>query len=119
MNKSPLAATKALLFSVAEGSPGVRAKGCLGVQSISDFGTEDPEIVAIGKTSPALFRSTLERILAEAKSMGEVRATLNERQAAKCLHALVLGMRVRARAGDSQEDLVDMATSALEDRLKK
>ena len=51
--------------------------------------------------------------------MGEVRATLNERQAAKCLHALVIGMRWRARAGDSQEDLVDMATSALEDLLKK
>jgi hypothetical protein len=71
VNKSPLAATKALLFSVAEGSPSERAKGCLGVQSISDFGTEDPEIVAIGKTSLALFRSTLERILAEPKSMGE------------------------------------------------
>ena len=119
MNKSPLAATMVLLFSVAEGSPSVRAKGCLGVQSISDFGTEDSEIVAIGKTSPALFRSTLERILAEAKSMGEVQATLNERQAAKCLHALVRGMRVRARAEDSQEDPVDMATSALEDLLKK
>jgi YHS domain-containing protein len=46
VNKSPLAATKALLLSVAEGSPSVPAKGCLGVQSISDFGTEDPEIVA-------------------------------------------------------------------------
>ena len=29
------------------------------------------------------------------------------------------GLRWRARAGDSQEDLVDMATSALEDLLKK
>jgi TetR/AcrR family transcriptional repressor of nem operon len=56
---SPLAALKALLFSVAEGSPSVRPKGCLGVQSISDFGTEDPEIAAIGKTGTVLFRSTL------------------------------------------------------------
>jgi len=64
-------------------------------------------------------RQTLEQVLDEAKAMGEVRDNLNTRQAAKCLHALLLGMRVRARAGDSQEDLVDMATSALEDLLKK
>jgi AcrR family transcriptional regulator len=116
---SPLAAIRALLFSVADGPPQTRARGCLGVQSISDFGTEDAEVAAIAKTSTALFRSTLEQVLDEAKAMGEVRDNLNTRQAAKCLHALLLGMRVRARAGDSREDLVDMAASSFEGLLNK
>jgi hypothetical protein len=45
---------------------------------------------------------------------GEVRASLNERAAARHLHATILGIKVMSKAGASPERLRDVAVSALE-----
>lgn len=98
---SPVAAIRDVLFAVSAKGQEDRLRGCMGVQSISEFGALDSEVAAIGKMSSVMLRSTLERILAEAKAAREVPPSLDVRRAAKFLHAALLGMQVRARAGDS------------------
>jgi TetR/AcrR family transcriptional regulator, transcriptional repressor for nem operon len=116
---SPMSALRNILLSMAAETPEVRLRGCMGVNSISEFGVQDPDVAAITKMSGLLLRSTLERVLNDAKAAGELDPSLDERKAAKFLHATMLGIRVRARAGDSPEDLRDMATFAIDSLLRK
>ncbi|WP_064692714.1 TetR/AcrR family transcriptional regulator [Rhizobium aegyptiacum] len=111
---SPLAAIRTMLLSVAEGTEEARARGCLGVQSVCDFGGSDPEVMAIGQMASSLFRETLAQVLCDAKKANELPDKLDEHKAAKTLHAFMLGLRVRARAGDGVQDLRDAAECLLD-----
>jgi TetR/AcrR family transcriptional regulator, transcriptional repressor for nem operon len=116
---SPMSAVRNIFFSIATETQEVRLRGCMGVNSISEFGVQDPEVAAIAKMSGLLLRSALERVFNEAKAIGEIDPSLDERKAAKFLHATMLGIRVRARVGDSPEDLRDMASFAIDSLLRK
>jgi len=111
---SPLAAVAALLLSYSKEKPRRRALGCMGVAAICEFGVSDPEVARIGKSSSARLESLLQRLLRDAKARGEVRASLDERAAARQVHATILGLKVMSKAGASPEALRDVAVAALE-----
>ncbi|MGZ2505944.1 hypothetical protein EHI47_12065 [Rhizobium leguminosarum] len=70
--RTPMEAIKALLLSVAAGDQDARARGCLGVQAICDFGTTDAAVSPISRDAAELFRKTLSKILADAKTQGDL-----------------------------------------------
>jgi len=111
---SPLSALSALLLSFSKEKPQRRSLGCMGVAAMCEFGVSDPEVARIGRTSSARLESLLQRVLRNAKARGEVRASLDERAAARQLQATILGMKVLSRAGASPETLRDVALAALE-----
>jgi TetR/AcrR family transcriptional repressor of nem operon len=111
---SPLAAVAALLLSYSKENPRRRALGCMGVAAMCEFGVSDPEVARIGKSSSARLESLLQRLLRDAKARGEVRASLDERAAARQVHATILGLKVMSKAGASPEALRDVAVAALE-----
>jgi len=111
---SPLSALASLLFLYSKEAPPRRALGCMGVAAMCEFGVSDLEVARIGRSSSARFESLLRRILRDAKARGEVRASLNERAAARQLYATILGLKVMSKAGASPEALRDVAVAALE-----
>ena len=68
----------------------------------------------IGNSSSARLESLLRRLLRDAQAKGEVRASLNERAAARQLYATILGLKVMSKAGASPEALRDVVVAALE-----
>ena len=111
---SPLAAVSALLLLYSKETPRRRALGCMGVAAMCEFGVSDPEVARIGESSSARLESLLRRLLRDAKVKGEVRASLNERGAARQLYATILGLKVMSKAGASPEALRDVALTTLE-----
>jgi AcrR family transcriptional regulator len=111
--KSPFAALERLLFTLADEDASKRALGCLGVSATCELGTADPDVAAIGAASRARLEKLMLELLREAKERGEVRANVDERAAARQLHATILGMKVLAKGGTPPAFLRDVATSAL------
>ena len=111
---SPLAALGDVLLAVARQRARDRDRGCLAVNAATEFGRTDPGVSAFVDAGVTLCQATFERVLAEAKRTGEVRADLDERAAARFLHATLVGMRVSARSGAPAEVLHDIATTAID-----
>jgi TetR/AcrR family transcriptional regulator, transcriptional repressor for nem operon len=111
---SPLSALSDVLLAVARQSASDRARGCLAVNAATEFGRTDPGVSAFVDAGVTLCQATFERVLAEAKAKGEVRADVDERAGARFLHATLVGMRVSARSGAPAEVLRDIATTAID-----
>jgi TetR/AcrR family transcriptional regulator, transcriptional repressor for nem operon len=111
---TPLAALAGVLLDVARQSEGQRRRGCMAVNAATEFGRSDREVGAIVDSGVSLCHTAYARLLAEAKRRGEVRSELDERAAARFLHATLVGLRVSARSGASPEVLRDIATVAID-----
>jgi TetR/AcrR family transcriptional repressor of nem operon len=111
---SPVAALSDLLLSFSKEKPRTRALGCMGVAAMCDLGVSDSEVARIGKSSTARLESLFEQLLRDAKTKGAVRASLNERAAARHLNATIIGLKVMSKAGASAATLRDVAVAALE-----
>jgi TetR/AcrR family transcriptional repressor of nem operon len=111
---SPLSALTGVLLAVARQSAEDRNRGCMAVNAATEFGEADPEVGAVVNSGVMLCHAAFERVLAEAKRRGEVRADLDERAAARFLHAALVGLRVSARSGAAPEVLHDIATVAID-----
>lgn len=111
---SPLSALAGALFEIARQSEEERRRGCMAVNAATEFGRSDGEIGAIVDSGVDHCRTAYTRILGEAKRQGEVRPDVDERAAARFLHATLVGMRVQARSGASPEVLHDIATVAID-----
>jgi TetR/AcrR family transcriptional repressor of nem operon len=111
---SPRAALENLLLSFSKEKPQSRARGCMGVAAMCEFGVSDPAVANIGRSSSARLDSLLEQLLREAKAKGEARASLNARAAARHLNATILGLKVMSKAGASTRTLRDVAVAAIE-----
>jgi TetR/AcrR family transcriptional regulator, transcriptional repressor for nem operon len=60
---SPIAGVEALLLGLISDTDDIRALGCMGVGAICEFGSADPDIVALrAKVSPALQSRLAERL---------------------------------------------------------
>src|SRR5262249_41879845 len=97
-----------------EEQPQRRALGCLGVSSICELGTDDPDVAAIGAESGKRLEELLVGLVREAKSLGEVRASVDEHAGALQINATMLGMKVLAKAGASAATLRDVAMTTLD-----
>lgn len=111
--KSPFAALEHILFTLADEEASKRLLGCLGVSATCELGTTDPDVAAIGKASQARLEKLMIDLIRQAKERGEIRADVDERAAARQIHALILGLKVLAKGGTAPSFLREAATSAL------
>jgi TetR/AcrR family transcriptional repressor of nem operon len=74
----------------------------------------DPDVARIGSANSVRLEGVLKELVREAKTKGEIRASVNERAAARHLQATILGLKVMSKGGASPETLRDVAIAALE-----
>ena len=98
---SPLGAIDNMLQAFAGRPRRDNAKGCMGVNSICEFGTSDAAINAVHQQSGAQINDAIERKLRAAATAGEIPAGTDIGQAAAFVAATLSGMKVCAKAGDS------------------
>ena len=117
--KSPLEALKHILLAPADLPRQERAKGCLGINSICEFGVADTEVNAASFPSGAALEAAIIQLVREAKGNGEVGADVDEKVAANFMRCLLSGLKVAARSGTSpntMQRIVDMALGTLTNR---
>lgn len=107
---SPLAALEQVFLVIANESPAERARGCLGVNAITELARVDPEVASVSRAAAMTCEAAFERVVREAKRKGEVRASVDERQAGRFLLTALQGLRVTAKAGASPEALREVAS---------
>jgi TetR/AcrR family transcriptional regulator, transcriptional repressor for nem operon len=98
---SPLAVIEAFLASVADVDDGQRARGCLAVNAVAEFGCADPEVAALNARSEQVTETLFADALARAQRQGELNAQLDPKAAAHFLHNVIRGMRISAKNGAS------------------
>jgi len=116
---SPLAGIRKMLMIFAANDGGSRALGCMGVNSVCEFGQADAEVNALNRSSAMTLDAALGRALARAKARGEVASHLDEKAATHFIQATMLGLKVSGKAGlDSAalRQVVDVAMEALRRR---
>ncbi|WP_224363604.1 TetR/AcrR family transcriptional regulator [Hyalangium versicolor] len=111
---SPLSALRDVLLAIANEPPARRARGCMGVNAITECAQADPEVASLSKASGLMCEATLESVVREAKQKGEVATHVDERAAGRFLLNTLQGLRVSAKAGVSPEALRDIAQFAIE-----
>jgi TetR/AcrR family transcriptional repressor of nem operon len=112
-SRSPLAGLERMLSAVAEETPAERARGCFGVSSMCELGTEDEDVRALGERSTKRVIDAIADCLRRAKEAGQVSPQLRERETATHLHATIVGMRVLAKGGARPEMLRGIASTGV------
>jgi TetR/AcrR family transcriptional repressor of nem operon len=95
---------------------GAAARGCFVVNTATELGAGDPTVDERTQAAFGVTRETLHEVLQRGSRDGELRADLDVVAAAESLFTLVLGLRVRARAGHGPAELrgvIDSAVRAL------
>ena len=114
---SPVAGLEALLVGLVSDNDHIRSRGCMGVGAVCEFGSADPDIVALNaKVTPALNRRLLER-LKEGQAAGEIDRSLDCATAALFIRMTMAGIQLAARSGADAAALRAQARFAIE-RLK-
>jgi AcrR family transcriptional regulator len=113
---SPLEALRQLLRMPAHSADERRSLGCMAVNSLAEFGADDPDAVAALAPSSHLLESSVARLLRDARKKGEVPPSLDERQAVNAVLCTRVGLMLSARAGMSPETLREIAEFTI-DRL--
>lgn len=89
-------------------------RGCLVVNTVTELGAADPDV---GQRTAAAFagtRETLAALLRRAVGAGELADDLDVDGAAEMLFTIVLGLRVRERAGHDPRRMAAAIGSALD-----
>jgi TetR/AcrR family transcriptional repressor of nem operon len=111
---SALNGIEKLLLDFATRTRAERALGCMGINSICEFGTGDPDVGEINRASGALLHTGFATALSRAKAAGEVPESLQERDAAQFILATLAGMKVHAKGGASVPTLKRIARFAIQ-----
>jgi len=82
---------------------------CLGIAAISEFGHSDPDISATFLEAGQMLTTALERVIAEGKLNGEIKANVDAHSAANLIGTTLVGMRVMARAGAPPDTMREVA----------
>lgn len=113
---SPLGALEAFLREIANADAALRARGCLSVNAVAEFGQIEPGVQAhierAQRTAEAIFAEQLVR----ARQAGELAPGIDPPAAAHFIHTAIRGMRISAKAGASAAQLgatVDFVMAAL------
>lgn len=110
---TPLAAIDNMLQAFASRPRRDNAKGCMGVNAISEFGTSDEEVNALRDASGKRLHRAVEAQLREAAASGEIPADTDIIQATGFVAATLSGMKISAKAGASIASLRAMASFAV------
>ncbi len=89
----------------------------MGVGSVGEFGTTDPELVEMRKKfAPVLHKRLVERIR-EGQAKGDIDGSLDPAEAASFIQMTMTGLQVAARGGAGADDLHGLARFTV-DRLR-
>ncbi len=86
---------------------------CLGVGSICEFGTTQPELTKIHEAAGRRLHSAILDRVQAAQKEGGIASVIDPEQAAQFVTANIAAIRVAARAGSSGKDLAALARLAL------
>jgi TetR/AcrR family transcriptional regulator, transcriptional repressor for nem operon len=92
---------------------GATARGCFVVNTATELGTDDPAVDGRTQAAFGVTRQALQEILSRGCRDGELRADLDVPATANTLFTLVLGLRVRARAGHTPTELTSVIDTIL------
>ncbi|WP_371762926.1 TetR/AcrR family transcriptional regulator [Massilia sp.] len=117
--QSPLGALEAFLREIAGADAALRARGCLSVNAIAEFGQADADVRALVERSQRVTEDIFADVLARARRAGELAPGLDPASAAHFVHTAIRGMRISAKAGAGAAQLgatVDFVMAALKAR---
>jgi len=116
---SPLGALEAFLREIAGADAALRARGCLSVNAIAEFGRADADVQALVGRSQKVTEDIFAEVLTRARRAGELAPGLDPAAAAHFIHTAIRGMRISAKAGAGAAQLgatVDFVVAALKTR---
>lgn len=109
---SALAAVRNTLITFAERNDLSSAKGCMGLNAISEFGQRDADVTRIVKGAALAQRRTLMRVLDRGKEQGELSSDEDLDSMADFFDSTLAGIRMAAKAGKSRKALRNVAIFA-------
>ncbi len=116
---SPLAGVRDLLLGLIDQNDRVRAMGCMGVNSVSEFGASDPELQELRAKVGMVINKRLVERLKEGQTNGEIDPAFAPDEAANFIQLTMAGIQLAARGGAGLDELcriVDFATDRLRSR---
>ncbi|MDM0019491.1 TetR/AcrR family transcriptional regulator [Variovorax saccharolyticus] len=114
---SPLSGISDLLSGLAATDDDVRALGCLGVGSVGEFGTSDPELQRLNESASVWMCSRIATRIREGQKIGEIAPGFDADEAARFVLLTMTGLQLAARSGASIADIQQLAAFAVA-RLK-
>jgi AcrR family transcriptional regulator len=116
---SPLEALRELLRMPAQHAVGRRSLGCMAVNSLAEFGAEDPEVAAALAPSSTLLEESVARLVRDAREKRELPWSLDERRAVNALLCTRVGLMLSARSGQSPEALRKIADFTIDQLTRR
>jgi TetR/AcrR family transcriptional repressor of nem operon len=96
---SPLAGIQEVMFSLIREDNSTRLRGCMGVNSICEFGTSDPEVAEIRDRFASILQTRLVAALRDGQASGEVDPDMDPNEAATFVQMTLSALQVGARVG--------------------
>lgn len=111
---SALAGIKALLLGTIADNAGDRENGCMGVNSVGEFGATDAEVNAIRAAGAKRLKQPLLARIHEAQRNGEIDPQMNAEDVALFIGSTMQSIQLGARGGMTPTALRRMAKFAVE-----
>ncbi|WP_370677871.1 TetR/AcrR family transcriptional regulator [Pleomorphomonas sp. PLEO] len=111
---SPLTGLLDLLVGLIPDDDSLRCMGCMGVGSVGEFGTTDPELMEMREKMIAVFHAKVEERIQEGQKLGEVDPNVDADQAASFIEITISGFQLAARGGAGAAELHALAAFAVE-----
>ena len=100
------------LVTFAERNDLSSSEGCMGLNSVCEFGQRDPDVMRITSNAGRMLRKTLMRVLTRARKQGELTSDADLDSMADFFESTLAGLRMVAKAGQSRQALRNIATFA-------
>ena len=110
---TPLRGIETVLISIASTAGEARTRGCLSVNTATEFGTVDDDVAEILKKGAQRSKTELAAAVRKAKALNELPAELDEKAAADFILTVMRGLRVSAKAGGTITETRNAARMAL------
>lgn len=114
---SALQGIRDMLEGLAIDDDALRALGCMGVGSVCEFGSAEPQLSELRTKVSAHMHSRLVKRIREGQAAGEIDPTLNVDEAADYLMMSMTGIQLAARSGAKAAEIRRLARFAV-DRLQ-
>ncbi|HEY0233995.1 MAG TPA: TetR/AcrR family transcriptional regulator [Afipia sp.] len=110
---SPLAGVEAMISGLFPSEKAARERGCMGINSISEFGHADLDLNKLRAENGRRQHVALIERLSEAQATGEISKAADLEQAARFVETTMTGLQIAAKAGAGAKDLRDTAAFAI------